>query len=160
MLNHIGDTLVNPCAQVQKDLADMLRSEPWFAAHKVKVIEQNSQELAFLLKTRLDQLKGVSLIVGVDGIGNNYPAMDLKITVTATERVTLNRATQGFATALDAAVAAIYMFDLADYKGIQNVFHFIDLKHEAIREADVFRATAFFGGMVHRDTITNEHEEA
>jgi len=150
--------LMNPVMDVQKALADMLREEPWFAAHNVKVIEQNSQELAFLLRTKLDEMKGVSLVIGVDGMNNECEGLEMKITVTCTERVTINRAKQGFATAIDACQAAIQVLDCADWQGVPQVFHFQDMRHESSREVDLLRATATFGGIVKRFFMRNTEE--
>lgn len=145
----------NAAGLVQRKVADILRAEPWFKTHRVEIIEQDSQRLAFLLKTRLDQLKGVSLVVGVDGMSNDHPALEMLVTVSATERVTLNRATQGFVTALQAAQAAVHLIDTAPSDGTQQVWHFKDLRHESVRELDVFKATATFGGLVSRRTLLN-----
>lgn len=146
----------SPVAVVQKVLADKLRNEPWFAAHNVKVIEQNSQELAFLLRTKLDEMRGVSLIVGVDGFENCHTGLEMRITVTCTERVTINRAKQGFVTAIDAAYAAVAMIDCSEWDGVPQVFHFQNLNHEADRTVDLLRATATFGGIVNRIPICVE----
>jgi len=137
--------LHNPVQDVQTYVADMFRKEDWFAAHRVNIVEQNSQALAFLLKTKLDELKGVSLIVGVDGIDNNQPSNEVQITITATERVTLNRAKQGFVTAIDAAIAARQLLDGADFGNVKHAFHFKNLQHTAARDVDILRATATFG---------------
>jgi len=137
--------LQNPVQTIQKYVADMFRDEDWFSAHRVNIVEQNSQQLAFLLKTKLDELRGVSLVVGVDGIDNNHPSREVQITVAATERVTLNRAKQGFVTAIDAALAAVQLLDGADYGNVKQAFHFHDLRHTAARDADILKATATFG---------------
>jgi len=138
-------TLQNPVQDMQHYIAEMLRKEEWFEAHRVTIIEQNSQQLAFLLRTKLDELRGVSLVVGVDGMDNNHPSREVQITIAATERVTLNRAKQGFATAIDAALAAVQMLDGADYGNVQQAFHFGTLRHTAAQDLDILRATATFG---------------
>ena len=142
--------VINPIMQVQKFLAEVLRNEPWFEAHKVKIVEQNSQALAFLLRTKLDEMKGVSLVIGVDGFGNAQTAFEMRITVACTERVTINRATAGFATAIDVAQAAIQMFDGLKWMDTEQAFHFKDMVHESNREVDLLRATATFGVLVDR----------
>lgn len=145
------DGVMNPIVTVQKHIADLFRNEPWFAAHNVKVIEQNSQELYYLLRTKLDELRGVSLVVGVDGMtGGLQTGLEQKITVTATERVTINRAKQGFATAIDAVCAAIQVLDFADWGDVAQAYHFIDMRHEAARDVDILRATATFGVIANR----------
>lgn len=141
---------IKPIDFVQKLVADKLRNEPWFDAHNVKIIEQNSQELQFLLRTRLEEIKNVSLIVGVDSIRNNHTGLEVTITVTCTERVVSNRSKQVFATAIDAACAAIHVLDCSDEGGTEQVWHFDEMHHDSIRETDMLRATATFGGIVDR----------
>lgn len=148
--------MMKPVDFVQKLIADKLRNEPWFSAHNVHIIEQNSQELQFLLRTRLDELKYVSLIVGVDSIRNNHTGLEVQLTITCTERVVANRAKQGFATAIDAACAAIQVIDCSNEFGTQQVWHFDEMHHEAIRETDMLRATATFGGIVDRMLIDKQ----
>lgn len=150
---------VSPVNFVQRKIADLLKAEPWFEAHNVKIVEQNSQELAFLLRTKLDEMRGVSLVVGVDGMVNAHTGLEMKITVTCTERVTINRAKQGFATAIDACCAAIQILDCADCDGIPQVWHFGNMTHEASREVDLLRASATFGGIVNREYIYSQEGE-
>ena len=148
--------MMKPVDFVQKLIADKLRKEPWFSAHNVHIIEQNSQELQFLLRTRLDEIRFVSLIVGVDSIRNNHTGLEIQITVTCTERVVANRAKQGFATAIDAACAAVQVIDCSDECDTPQVWHFEEMHHEAIRETDMLRATATFGGIVDRKFIDKQ----
>ena len=148
----------NPVQIVQEAIANELRKEPWFSAHNVKIIEQNSQELSFLLRTRLDELRGVSLIVGVDGAENNQPCYEMNITISCSERVTINRAKQGFATAIDACFAAVKIVDGLSFKGLSSVWHFKQMNHEASKEIDLLRATATFGGQVYRRDFYSREE--
>lgn len=150
--------MMNPINFVQGLIAGKLRDEPWFSAHNVRIVEQNSQELQFLLRTKLDELKFVSLVVGVDSIRNDHTGLEVQFTVTCTERVTLNRAKQGFATAIDAACAAVHVLDCSDEGGVEQVWHFEDLRHESVRDTDMLRATATFGGIVNRFFIDAERK--
>ena len=151
--------MMSPVNFVQKLIAEKLRNEPWFSAHDVRIVEQNSQDLQFLLRTKLDELKFVSLVVGVDSIRNDHTGLEVQFTVTCSERVTLNRAKQGFATAIDAACAAVQVLDCSDEGGVEQVWHFEDLRHESIRETDMLRATATFGGIVNRLFIDGINKE-
>lgn len=146
-------TQINPVMDIQRFVAEILRNEPWFAAHNVKIIEQNSQELQFLLRTKLDEMKGVSLVVGTDGMSNDHPAMEMRMTIACTERVTINRAKQGFATAIDAVQAAIQLLDGAKYGDIEQAIMWKDMAHESNREVDLLRATATFRVLVNRNFI-------
>lgn len=150
--------LINPVMDVQTVVADILRDEEWFSAHSVKIVEQNSQALAYLLRTKLDEMKGVSLIVGTDSMDNDQPAKVMQMTVTCTERVTINRAKQGFTTAIDACQAAIQMIDGMTWQGIEGAFHFQHMVHESNREADLLRATATFTVIVELQGTLNIKE--
>lgn len=135
-------TMWNPHAVVERMIADILRAEPWFKAHRVTIVEQNEGDFATLMKQSLAQIGGVVLVVGIDAITNNYPAAEVNFTVSCTEGVPINRAHQNFATALDVAQAAIQMID-------GEWWHWERLEHESPAEG-VFQATAYFKGAVKR----------
>lgn len=142
--------MMNPVHFVQSLVAEKLRNETWFEAHNIRIIEQDSQDLQFLLRTKIEELKFVTLIVGVDSIRNNHTGLEVQITVTCTERVVVNRAKQGFATAIEAACAAVQVLDCSDEGGTSQVWHFEELHHETVMNTDMLRATATFGGIVDR----------
>ena len=141
--------MMNPVQQVQSEIAGLLNAEPWFKAHRVEVVEQNRQELAFRLKTKLSQVNHVLLVVGVDRITNNHTALEMEVTVSCTEHVMTNRAKQGFATAMDACQAAIQVID-------GQWWHFFSMEHTTEEGRDVLQATATFRGLVNRAFLLNE----
>jgi hypothetical protein len=137
---------MNPVREVQGEIASLLASEPWFKAHGVEIVEQDKQDLAFLIKKAMASVAHVCLVVGVDRITNDHPAMECTVTVTATEHVLANRAKQGFVSAIDAALAAIQMLD-------GERWHFDELEHTSQEQTDVLQATVRFRGLVSRDFI-------
>lgn len=148
MSEEVSDKIqMNPLRQVQREIADILRNSQWMKEHNVEIIEQDSQGLRFLLMRTVAQLKGVCVVVGVDGMTNNNPAIEVTTTITATESVLVNREKPDAATALDVAQAAIALVD-------GEWWHFDDLKHEAF-EQGVLRATATFRGLVERHNVCN-----
>ena len=65
--------MMNPVSQVQEILASLLREQPWFSTHRVEIIEQNKADLKFLLDKQIAALKNVVVVIGCDGMTNQYP---------------------------------------------------------------------------------------
>lgn len=145
-MNTISDEIqMNPLNQVQRDIATIIRESKWVKEHRVEVIEQNSQDLKFLLQKTVSQLRGVCVVVGVDSMTNNPPALEVDTTITVSESVLINREKANAATALDVAQAIIALVD-------GEWWHFEELKHEAF-DAGILRVTLTFKGLVERHTI-------
>ena len=136
---------MNPLRQVQRDIATILRDSQWMKDHNVEIIEQDSQGLKFLLQKTVAQLRNVCVVVGVDGMTNDHPALEVETTISAVESVLVNRSKPDAATALDVIQAAIALVD-------GEWWHFDDMKHEAM-EQGILRATATFRGLVERHTV-------
>jgi hypothetical protein len=136
---------MNPLRQVQRDIATILRESQCMKDHNVEIIEQDSQGLKFLLQKTVAQLRNVCVVVGVDGMTNDHPALEVETTISAVESVLVNRSKPDAATALDVIQAAIALVD-------GEWLHFDDMKHEAM-EQGMLRATATFKGLVERHTV-------
>ena len=136
---------MNPLRQVQRDIATILRDSQWMKDHNVEIIEQDSQGLKFLLQKTVAQLRNVCVVVGVDGMTNVHPALEVETTISAVESGLVNRSKPDAATALDVIQAAIALVD-------GEWWHFDDMKHEAM-EQGMLRATATFKGLVERHTV-------
>lgn len=133
--------------EVQKILADILRKDEWFRAHRIEIVEQDSEELAFMLKRKVDGIEGPVLVVGTDAISNDHPAAEVTVFVSATEIIPTNRALQGFATAIAAVEAAIDDIDGEDWHWAE------DLRHETPKEGSgILVARTSFRGCVERPT--------
>ena len=130
---------------VQFVVAETLRQNPWFEQNRVQIIEQNKADLKYLLDKQVGALKNVVLVVGVDSLKNQHPAIEAEVTVSTLEYVPLNRAggDGSFVTAIEAAEAAVEILD-------GGWWHFFDLSHETPAER-VLTATATFRGLVNRD---------
>ena len=151
MREPISDKIqMSPLRQVQREIADLLRASQWMKDHGVEIIEQDSQGLRFLLQKTVAQLKGVCVVVGVDRMTNDNPAIEVETTVTATESVLVNRSKADAATALDVAQAAIALID-------GEWWHFDDLQHESL-EQGVLRATVTFRGLVERHKVCPQEQ--
>ena len=137
----------NPLSRVQHDIAERLRANEWMQAHRVEIIEQNAQALSFLLQRSIAQIANVVIVVGVDGMTNNPPALEAETTLTATENVIMNRTSADAATALDAIQVAIEVVD-----GLEWCFQ--RMEHETPTQG-ILQATATFRGQVTRDTTTD-----
>lgn len=144
---------INPIGQVQKEIADILRSSDFFKSHRIDVIEQNKQGLKFLLQKTVAQIKGVVVVVGIDSFTNDYPALEMEITVSATENVVQNRVSDSSVTAIDVIQAAIEKVD-------GEWWHFEECRHEAPADG-ILQATATFKGLVKRvnEITANENKE-
>ena len=144
--------MMNPIDQVQTLLAGVLKGNKWFKAHKVEVIHQNKQDLAFLIKQKMASLNHVALVIGVDRMTNMFTGLECEITVTCTEHVMMNRAKQGFVTAIDVCQAAIQLID-------GEWWHFLSMEHTTEPETDILQATATFKGLVDRKFQNPSMEE-
>lgn len=112
---------MRPHRFIQKVMADALRANETLRAAGVTVIEQDSQELAFLLKKPLAQIDAPVVVVTCDKARKRYTQpveWDLECSVMVTENVPLNRERPDFLTALD--VAFVASETLADVPGIHQ----------------------------------------
>lgn len=141
-----AETMINrnPLSRVQHEIAELLRKSEWMNAHRVEIIEQNSQSMSYLLKRSVAQINNVVVIVGTDEMTNNPPVLEAVTTLTATENVTMNRVGESYATALDVAQVALEIIDGREWK-------FEDLRHTTPTDG-VLQATVTFRGQVTRDT--------
>lgn len=134
---------------VQGELAARLRGDEWFRAHRVTVVEQDSEDLAFILQKELSSIEGPVLVVGTDAIRNEYPTAEVTVFISATEIVPTNRAMQGFTTAIAAVEAAIDDIDGEDWHWSE------DLRHETPQEnSGILIARTTFKGLVERPSFT------
>lgn len=133
---------------VQKMIADILRADEWFKAHRVEIVEQDSEELAFMLRRKVESIEGPVIVVGTDALSNDYPAVEATIFVSATELVPTNRALQGFTTAIAAVEAAIDDIDGEDWHWAE------DLRHETPKDGSgILVARTSFKGCVERPSL-------
>ena len=108
---------------VQRELATRLREDDWFRAHRVTIVEQDSEDLAFILQKEISSIEGPVLVVGTDAIRNEYPDAEVTAFVSATEIVPTNRSMQGFTTAIAAVEAAIDDIDGEDWHWAEDLRH-------------------------------------
>lgn len=100
---------MRPQHYIQKLMADALRANETLREAGVTVLEQNSQELAFLLKKPMSQIDAPVVVVTCDKASKRHSApvvWDLECSVMVTENVPLNRDRPAFLTALDVAFVA------------------------------------------------------
>lgn len=112
---------MRPHRFIQKVMADALRANETLRAAGVTVIEQDSQELAYLLKKPLAQIDAPVVVVTCDKARKRYTQpveWDLECSVMVTENVPLNRERPDFLTALE--VAFVASETLADVPGIHQ----------------------------------------
>ena len=146
------ETMMNPIGQVQGVIADILRASAWFKAHHVEIIEQNRQELSFLIRKKLSALGHVALVIGCDRLVNMMTGLESTITVTCTEHVLTNRARQGAVTAIDVCQAAIQLID-------GEWWRFMEMDHTTEPQSDLLQATATFKGLVDRGFMNPNAED-
>ena len=140
--------------EVQKMIAGILREDEWFRAHRVEIVEQDSEELAFMLRRKVESIEGPVLVVGTDALSNDYPAVEATVFISATELVPTNRALQGFTTAIAAVEAAIDDIDGEDWHWAE------DLRHETPKDGSgILVARTSFKGCVERPSIPAWSEE-
>lgn len=138
---------MNPVAEVQQEIAGLLHKEPWFEEHKVEIIEQNKQNLYFFLSKPLAQVNHVVAVIGIDSFTNNYSALEMNVTVTCYECVTINRMKKGFVTALDVIQAIIQCVDGVEW------WHFDKCDQKEDPKQNELICTATFRGQVDRDFV-------
>ena len=105
---------MRPHHYIQKLMADALRANETLREAGVTVLEQNSQELAFLLKKPMSQIDAPVVVVTCDNARKRHTKpveWDLECSVMATENVPLNRERPAFLTALDVAFVACEVLD-------------------------------------------------
>ena len=107
----------------QHMVAEILLADEWFASHRVKIIEQNSQELATMIRTKLEGLHGPVLVVATDSERNEHPATEVTTTIFVTEAVPVNRMTPCFATAIEVVEAAVDDLDGHDWHWDGEIRH-------------------------------------
>ena len=129
----------------QHAIAEKLREDPWFELHRVRLIEQNSEELAFLIQQEIDKLDGPICVIGTDAERNDHPAVEVDISFNITEVVPLNRSYAGFVTAIQVAEAIIDDLDGEDWHWND------DLRHEVPNEgAGILVAHTTFRALLDR----------
>ena len=142
---------VSISCEVQKMLADILRADEWFKAHRVEIVEQDSEEMAFMLRRKMESIEGPVLVVGTDSLSNDHPAVEVTVFVSATELIPTNRALQGFTTAIAAVEAAIDDIDGEDWHWAE------DLRHETPKEGSgILVARTSFKGCVERPSYRED----
>lgn len=105
---------MRPHHYIQKLMADALRANETLREAGVTVLEQNSQELAFLLKKPMSQIDAPVVVVTCDKARKRHtqPAeWELECSVMVTENVPINRERPAFLTALDVAFVACEVLD-------------------------------------------------
>lgn len=105
---------MRPHNYIQKIMADALRADETLRAAGVTILEQNSQELAFLLKKSMSQIDAPVVVVTCDKARKRHSApveWELECSVMVTENVPLNRDRPAFLTALDVAFVACEVLD-------------------------------------------------
>lgn len=97
---------MTPHEYLQSRIEEILLDDPWFDEHRVRIIKQNSQDIAELISRAEGEASGISLVITYDretSIRSRPPQLDIGFSILCTEFPALNRAAGDFATALDAA---------------------------------------------------------
>ena len=105
---------MRPHHYIQKLMAGALRANETLREAGVTVLEQNSQDLAFLLAKPMSQIDAPVVVVTCDNARKRHTApveWDLECSVMVTECVPLNRESPAFLTALDVAFVACEVLD-------------------------------------------------
>lgn len=105
---------MRPHHYIQKIMADALRADETLREAGVTVLEQNSQDLAFLLAKPMSQIDAPVVVVTCDKARKRHTApveWELECSVMATENVPINRERPAFLTALDVAFIACEVLD-------------------------------------------------
>ena len=105
---------MRPHHYIQKIMADALRANETLRAAGVTVLEQNSQDLAFMLAKPMSQISAPVVVVTCDRARKRHSQpveWDLECSVMCTENVPLNRERPEFLTALDVAFVACEVLD-------------------------------------------------
>lgn len=105
---------MRPHIYIQSAMAEALRANETLRAAGVTVVEQNSQDLASLLKKTLAQIDAPVVVVTCDRARKRHSQpveWELECSVMVTENVPLNRERPAFLTALDVAFVACEVLD-------------------------------------------------
>lgn len=116
-----------PHEYIQKLLADRLRGNETLLAAGVTVLEQNSQDLAFMLEKEDAAVSAPVAVVTCDKMrkARTSPRVwELECAVMVTETAPTNRERTGFLTALDVAFLAAELLD-----GMEGVHQTGDVTH-------------------------------
>ena len=108
---------MKPHGYIQKVLADVLRANEELTGAGVTVLEQNSQELAFMLEKESSAFDAPVAVVTCDKMRKLHSApaeWELECSVLVTEVVPTNREREHHMTALDVAFAAAETLDALD----------------------------------------------
>ena len=138
-------------------MADALRANETLRAAGVEVLEQDSQELAFLLKKPMSQIEAPVVVVTCDKARKRHSApveWELECSVMVTENVPRNRDRPAFLTALDVAFVACEVLD-APQLGIHQTAD--PVKHTTPARG-ILEAEARFAARVRYNE--NEQEES
>ena len=138
-------------------MADTLRADETLRAAGVTAIEQDSQDLAFLLKKPMSQIDAPVVVVTCDRARKRHAQpeeWELECSVMVTENVPLNRDRPEFLTALDVAFVACEVLD-APQLGIHQTAD--PVKHTTPARG-ILEAEARFAARVRYNE--NEQEES
>lgn len=105
---------MRPHHYIQKLMADALRKNETLRKAGVTILEQNSQDLAFLLAKPMSQIDAPVVVVTCDKARKRHTSpveWELECSVMVTENVPLNRERPAFLTALDVAFVACEVLD-------------------------------------------------
>ena len=148
---------MRPHHYIQKLMADALRANATLRAAGVTVLEQNSQDLAFLLAKPMSQIDAPVVVVTCDRARKRHSQpveWELECSVMVTENVPLNRERPEFLTALDVAFVACEVLDNPQ-GGIHNTAD--PVKHTTPARG-ILEAEARFAARVRYNE--NENEES
>ena len=105
---------MRPHHYIQKLIADALRENETLRAAGVTVLEQNSQDLAFMLAKPMSQIDAPVVVVTCDKARKRHSQpieWELECSIMVTEIVPQNRDSPEFLTALDVAFVACEVLD-------------------------------------------------
>lgn len=136
---------------VQHMVAEKLRGDKWFLENRCDIIEQNEQQLAYLIRKKMSEFVGPVVVVAVDDIKNNHPAVEVSLTVNITEVVVINRDFGQFASAIEVGEAVVSILD-----GVE--WHFDELRHDTPGNG-VLTCAVRFSGMVSRECEDSAMDE-
>jgi len=108
---------MTPHEYLLDSVARILEADDWFAARRVRIIKQNSADLAEELQKEDARLDGVCLVVAYDretAIDSSPRQLEVDFSLLVTEWPALNRCDGNWATALDAAHRARRDIEEAD----------------------------------------------
>lgn len=134
-------TLSISCS-VQHMVAEKLRADGWFADRRCEVVEQNEQALCFMIRRKMSEFVGPVVVVSVDSMKNNYPAVEVELAVNVTEVVPVNREYGLFASAIEVGERVVRALD-----GVE--WHWDDMRHDTPGDG-VLTCAVRFSGMVSR----------